>query len=208
MDELFRPQNPLHPRPTVGSPSLRCYFHRMTRAGPVTYSFLKTKLGTVLIGFRGRKVVFVSFGDSKRMLISQLEETFPASGIEPSRSTSGIGSRVRSVINGARSPTILIRANLDLNGTPFQRSVWRYLRTIPSGSTVSYGEVAAGIGRPRAIRAAASACGKNKIAILVPCHRVICSNGRVGHYRWGSWRKRSLLQSERLKRTTPLSGLR
>jgi AraC family transcriptional regulator of adaptative response/methylated-DNA-[protein]-cysteine methyltransferase len=180
----------------------------MTRADSIAYSFLKTKLGNVLIGFCGQQVVFVSFGESKANLISQLKGTFPTSLIRPTRSKGGIAGRLGSVIDGARSPTILWQVSIDLHGTPFQRAVWRYLQTIPSGSTVSYADVAAGAGRPRAIRAAASACGKNKIAILVPCHRVICSNGRVGHYRWGSWRKRSLLQSERLRRTPPPSRTR
>jgi AraC family transcriptional regulator, regulatory protein of adaptative response / methylated-DNA-[protein]-cysteine methyltransferase len=86
---------------------------------------------------------------------------------------------------------------LDLRGTAFQIKVWRFLLQIPSGEVASYSEVARGIGAPSAVRAAASACAANRIAVLVPCHRVLRSDGALGGYRWGLERKRALLDHER-----------
>ena len=86
---------------------------------------------------------------------------------------------------------------LDLRGTAFQIRVWRFLLGIPAGQAVSYTELAAGIGAPRAVRAAASACAANRVAVLVPCHRVLRSDGGLGGYRWGLERKRTLLARER-----------
>jgi AraC family transcriptional regulator of adaptative response/methylated-DNA-[protein]-cysteine methyltransferase len=84
-----------------------------------------------------------------------------------------------------------------LHGTAFQLQVWRYLQTIPAGSVQSYSEVAEGIGRPKAVRAVASACAANRIALVIPCHRVIRGDGGMGGYRWGLERKRALLDAER-----------
>ena len=83
---------------------------------------------------------------------------------------------------------------LDLRGTAFQIRVWRFLLQVPEGSVVSYAELAAGIGAPQAVRAAASACAANRIAVLVPCHRVLRGNGALGGYRWGLERKRVLIE--------------
>jgi AraC family transcriptional regulator of adaptative response/methylated-DNA-[protein]-cysteine methyltransferase len=85
---------------------------------------------------------------------------------------------------------------LELRGTFFQKLVWQNLLQIPSGTTISYQELAQRIGRPRATRAVASACGANRIAVLIPCHRVLRSDGGLGGYRWGIERKRQLLQRE------------
>src|SRR5262249_7545729 len=86
---------------------------------------------------------------------------------------------------------------LDVQGTAFQKRVWEFLRTIPAGEVVSYGEVAEAIGSPKAVRAAASACANNRIGVLIPCHRVIRGTGELGGYRWGLPRKRALLDAER-----------
>ena len=85
---------------------------------------------------------------------------------------------------------------LDLRGTGFQREVWACLQQIPAGKTRTYGEVAGGVGRPAAVRAVASAVGRNPVAVLVPCHRVVRSGGGLGGFRWGVERKRALLEME------------
>jgi AraC family transcriptional regulator of adaptative response/methylated-DNA-[protein]-cysteine methyltransferase len=85
---------------------------------------------------------------------------------------------------------------IDVQGTPFQRTVWQYLQTIPAGEVRSYAEVAAAIGKPAAVRAVASACAKNALALVIPCHRVVRSDGSLGGYRWGVERKRALLKAE------------
>jgi AraC family transcriptional regulator of adaptative response/methylated-DNA-[protein]-cysteine methyltransferase len=89
---------------------------------------------------------------------------------------------------------------VDLQGTAFQLLVWRYLRSIPHGEAQSYSRVAAGIGRPRAARAVARACATNRVALLVPCHRVVRGSGDIAGYRWGTRRKRALLAAERTAR--------
>ncbi len=88
---------------------------------------------------------------------------------------------------------------MSAHGTPFQRLVWSYLKTIPKGEVRSYAEVARAIGSPKAVRAVANACGANTEAITVPCHRVVCSNGKLGGYRWGVARKEALLKKEGVK---------
>jgi AraC family transcriptional regulator, regulatory protein of adaptative response / methylated-DNA-[protein]-cysteine methyltransferase len=86
---------------------------------------------------------------------------------------------------------------LDARGTPFQMRVWKALRAIPAGMTVSYTELARQVGAPEAVRAVASACGANPIALAAPCHRVVSKNGSLGGYRWGVERKRALLDREK-----------
>jgi AraC family transcriptional regulator of adaptative response/methylated-DNA-[protein]-cysteine methyltransferase len=86
---------------------------------------------------------------------------------------------------------------LDIQGTAFQQQVWQVLQTIPVGSTISYQQVAAQIGNPKAFRAVASACAANKLAIAIPCHRVVGSNGSLSGYRWGVERKQALLELEK-----------
>jgi len=99
-----------------------------------------------------------------------------------------------SYLEGERA---LGRIPLALHGTAFQLKVWRYLQTIPAGSVRSYAEVAAAIGQPKAARAVAGACAANRIAVMIPCHRVIRGDGGLGGYRWGLERKRALLDAER-----------
>ena len=89
---------------------------------------------------------------------------------------------------------------LDLRGTAFQLKVWRFLLSVKEGDVLSYGELASGIGKPKAVRAAASACGANRVSVLVPCHRILRGNGELGGYRWGVERKRTLLDMERRNR--------
>jgi AraC family transcriptional regulator, regulatory protein of adaptative response / methylated-DNA-[protein]-cysteine methyltransferase len=86
---------------------------------------------------------------------------------------------------------------LDLRGTAFQLKVWRFLLGTKRGDVVSYGEIAAAIGHPRAVRAVGAACGANRLAVLIPCHRALKADGSLGGYRWGLERKRMLLEAER-----------
>ena len=87
---------------------------------------------------------------------------------------------------------------LDIHGTPFQKQVWTALRAIPTGKLSTYAEIAKKIGKPKAVRAVAQACGANKIAIVIPCHRVVRSDGSLSGYRWGVERKAALLQQEKM----------
>jgi AraC family transcriptional regulator of adaptative response/methylated-DNA-[protein]-cysteine methyltransferase len=95
------------------------------------------------------------------------------------------------------APGIGLELPLDLRGTAFQRRVWAALRRIPAGETISYAALASRIGQPRAARAVAAACAANPVAVLVPCHRVVRTDGTLSGYRWGVERKRELLTRER-----------
>jgi AraC family transcriptional regulator, regulatory protein of adaptative response / methylated-DNA-[protein]-cysteine methyltransferase len=95
---------------------------------------------------------------------------------------------------------------LDLRGTAFQIRVWKFLLQVAEGDVLSYSEVASAIGAPKAVRAAASACAANRIAVLIPCHRVLRADGRLGGYRWGLARKRLLIDRERARRATGRAG--
>ena len=94
-------------------------------------------------------------------------------------------------------PRLSLQLPLDIRGTAFQHRVWRELQSVAPGTTVTYGELARRIGRPRAVRAAARACATNPVALVVPCHRVVAADGTLGGYRWGVERKRALLERER-----------
>ena len=105
-------------------------------------------------------------------------------------------SYVAQVIGLVEQPAMGVNLPLDVRGTAFQQRVWMALRNIPAGSTISYAEVAATIGRPTASRAVAAACAANLHAIAIPCHRVVRSDGSLSGYRWGVERKRLLLERE------------
>jgi len=118
---------------------------------------------------------------------------FPGSIATAGAELAGPEAMIRAVID---DPAGEIALPLDLRGTPFQQRVWAALRAIPAGETRSYADIAAGIGAPSAVRAVAGACGANPIAIAVPCHRVLRSDGALSGYRWGVERKRMLLARE------------
>src|SRR5690606_24400033 len=135
-------------------------------------------------------------------LLERLREEFANADLEPAPGADSpaldawLDALVAHLESGAPRPEL----PLDLKGTAFQVRVWRFLLQIPEGDVLSYGEVAAGIGEPKAARAVASACAANRIAVLVPCHRVLRGDGGVGGYRWGTHRKRALLDLERRRR--------
>jgi AraC family transcriptional regulator of adaptative response/methylated-DNA-[protein]-cysteine methyltransferase len=106
------------------------------------------------------------------------------------------------VVDFIEEPAAALALPLDLRGTAFQLRVWEALRRIPPGETRSYGELAASIGAPRAVRAVARSCATNPVSLAVPCHRVVGSNGDLTGYRWGIPRKRALLERERAARRT------
>ena len=103
---------------------------------------------------------------------------------------------VARVVGFVEAPNLGLDLPLDIRGTAFQQRVWKALRDIPAGSTESYAEVAARIGSPKAVRAVAQACAANALAVAVPCHRVVKSDGSLSGYRWGIERKRALLERD------------
>jgi AraC family transcriptional regulator of adaptative response/methylated-DNA-[protein]-cysteine methyltransferase len=165
----------------------------------ISFAFGRTSLGMVLIGATERGVCYLQFGESERELLEQLREEYPKAVIVPSEAAGSgqfekwmdaLNSRLTGTKRGGRVP-------LDIQGTAFQKRVWDFLQSIPSGEVVSYAEVAAGIGSPKSVRAVANACASNQIGVLIPCHRVIRGTGELGGYRWGMARKRALIDAER-----------
>jgi AraC family transcriptional regulator of adaptative response/methylated-DNA-[protein]-cysteine methyltransferase len=154
-------------------------------------------LGWMLLGATARGICWLTFGEEPGAMLEELRAAFPKATLYNDE------SRLYAWFEKVRDFVLLPRAALDLpvdiQGTAFQSRVWKALRQIPLGDTLSYGNVAKRIGEPAATRAVASACAKNKIAVLIPCHRVISTDGRLAGYRWGTERKRELLKRE----TTP-----
>lgn len=165
----------------------------------IWYAYRESSLGPLLMAATARGVCFAQFGDSETSLVAQLRAEFPLAGIERSPGETGpqLNTWIRALDDHVSKNAPCPDLPLDLRGTAFQLRVWRFLLGIDEGDVVSYGEVAKGIGRPNAIRAAASACGANRVGVLVPCHRVLRGNGDLGGYRWGVERKRALLDIER-----------
>jgi AraC family transcriptional regulator, regulatory protein of adaptative response / methylated-DNA-[protein]-cysteine methyltransferase len=155
----------------------------------------ETSLGPVTMAATARGVCFVQFGEDAPDLLAREfpGATLVAAGEDAAPALDDWMAALAAHLAGAPRPDL----PLDLAGTAFQLRVWRFLLRIPAGAPVSYAELAAGIGQPRAVRAAASACAANRIAVLIPCHRVLRGDGGLGGYRWGTERKRALLDREK-----------
>lgn len=159
----------------------------------IRFTTRETAAGPMLLGATDRGVCSIQFGtDPERLLADE----FPQALIERSDAEplSAWAAEVASYLEGKRPS---LNLPLDIQATAFQRLVWEYLQTIPRGETRSYGEVAQGIGKPKASRAVANACAANRIAIAIPCHRVVREGGEAGGYRWGAERKREILRGEK-----------
>lgn len=159
----------------------------------------ETALGLLMIGATDRGLCFLQFGDSEAALLAQLQREFPKARLArmPEQAAPELARWMQALSAHLESMLPLPALPLDLRGTAFQLRVWNYLQGIPAGEVRSYAEVAEGIGQPSAVRAVATACASNRVGLLVPCHRVIRSNGELGGYRWGLARKRTLIDAER-----------
>ena len=164
----------------------------------ISFAFGTTPLGHVLIGATDRGICYLQFGDSQGELLEQLVAEFPNASVTPSPADSGpeFADWMAALNAHLAGKPATITLPLDIQGTAFQKRVWEFLRTIPYGAVTSYTEVARGIGAPKSVRAAASACARNRIGVLIPCHRVLRGSGELGGYRWGLPRKRRLLDVE------------
>jgi len=175
---------------------------RQYRAGgrdiSITCVTVKTPLGLLAIGATDRGLCFVQFGESKDELMEALRSEYPQAATAEVRTVGGeLEEWVKALQNYLAGARKQLDLPLDIRATAFQMRVWRYLQTIPRGETRSYAEVAGGIGQPTAARAVARACSANKVAVVIPCHRVIRGSGENGGYRWGAERKEALLAAER-----------
>lgn len=160
----------------------------------IRFAVAQCSLGAILVASSARGVCAISLGDDPDVLVRQLQDQFPrATLVGADRDYEKIVARV---IGFVEAPAIGLDLPLDVRGTAFQQRVWHALREIPAGSTATYQEIAARIGAPKAVRAVAGACAANTLAVAIPCHRVIRTDGSFSGYRWGVDRKRRLLRTE------------
>jgi AraC family transcriptional regulator, regulatory protein of adaptative response / methylated-DNA-[protein]-cysteine methyltransferase len=157
----------------------------------------RTPLGWALIAATERGICMTAFADDGADLVPQLRRRFPLAALVAG--DAALEAWAKQVVSVITAPGTTPDLPLDIRGTAFQARVWRALQKIPPGKTATYTEIAAALGQPKAVRAVANACAANKLAVLVPCHRVIRRDGDLGGYRWGLKRKAALLAREREK---------
>lgn len=160
----------------------------------INFAIGQTTLGEILVASSKKGVVAILLGDDPEKLLCDLQDRFPrAKLIGADEEYEKLVARVVGLIE---SPRRGLNLPLDIRGTAFQRRVWRALQRISAGTTVSYAEIARRIGSPRSIRAVAGACAANNIAVAIPCHRVVRTDGSLSGYAWGLDRKRQLIDRE------------
>jgi AraC family transcriptional regulator of adaptative response/methylated-DNA-[protein]-cysteine methyltransferase len=160
----------------------------------IRYAIGQCSLGAILVAASTKGVAAILMGDDPAALVRDLHDRF-------ARATLIGGDRdferlIAKVVGFVEAPGTALDLPLDIRGTAFQHRVWMALREIPAGATASYAEVARRIGAPKAVRAVAGACAANPLAVAIPCHRVVRSDGALSGYRWGVARKRALLDRE------------
>lgn len=186
----------------------RAYEHARARLGmtPADYrrggsgirirsATLRTSAGTLLVAATDRGLCAVTLGDSPESLVAALRTEYPEARIEPADAQ--LERWAAAVVGHLEGTGTTERLPLDVRGTAFQWQVWEALQRIPRGTTRSYGEIAKAIGRPTAARAVGRACGSNRVALVIPCHRAVRGDGDLGGYRWGVERKKGILERER-----------
>jgi AraC family transcriptional regulator, regulatory protein of adaptative response / methylated-DNA-[protein]-cysteine methyltransferase len=151
-------------------------------------------LGLVLVAATQRGICTIEFGDDAQQLMQRLQLRFPHAQITTVDAPFEVW--LEQLLAHIHMPKMALNLPLDVRGTVFQQQVWKALQDIPLGHTLSYTQVAQRIGKPKAVRAVATACASNVLALAIPCHRVVRGNGELSGYRWGVDRKRSLLDAE------------
>jgi AraC family transcriptional regulator of adaptative response/methylated-DNA-[protein]-cysteine methyltransferase len=161
----------------------------------IRFAIGQCSLGAILVAQSERGICAILMDDDPEALIRDLEARFPkAALIGGDRAFEDL---VAQVVGFVEAPGLGLDLPLDVRGTAFQERVWQALRDIPAGETASYADIAERIGSPNAVRAVAGACAANKIAVAIPCHRVVRNDGALSGYRWGVERKRALLEREK-----------
>jgi AraC family transcriptional regulator of adaptative response/methylated-DNA-[protein]-cysteine methyltransferase len=162
----------------------------------IRYARGTSSLGDFIVAASARGVVALEFTKRESSVTAALETWFrDAALVEDSASMKDIVEKAASLIEHPAAATGL---PVDMHGSEFERQVWSALREIPPGRTISYGELASRLGVPGLAHEVGAACAANTIAVVIPCHRVLKKNGGIAGYRWGSWRKRVLLEREYL----------
>ena len=164
----------------------------------IHYAIEDCALGRLMVAATEKGICFVSLGDDDAALLAALRHDYPSAELR--HDANELGAWVREIASCVSGHETRLDLPLDVQATAFQWRVWRELQAIPYGSTRSYRDIAAALGNPKAIRAVARACATNPVALVIPCHRAVRSDGSLAGYRWGIARKQKLLQQEqRLK---------
>ena len=161
----------------------------------IRFAVGQCSLGAILVAQSLRGVCAILLGDDPETLVRDLQDRFPRADLIGADER--FEQTVAQVVGFVEAPVLGLELPLDVRGTAFQQRVWEALRLIPAGETVTYTEIARRIGAPQAVRAVAGACAANALAIAIPCHRVVRSDGSLSGYRWGIERKRALLDKEK-----------
>lgn len=160
----------------------------------IYFAIGECSLGSVLVAQSERGICAITLGDDPTLLLNELQTQFPNANLLGG--DSNYETMVAQVIGFIENPALLFNFPLDIRGTLFQQQVWRALQAIKPGETLSYSQLAERIGAPKAVRAVASACARNVLAVAIPCHRIVRNNGDLSGYRWGVERKQKLLEME------------
>ncbi len=160
----------------------------------IRFAVGECSLGSILVAATDNGLCAIQLGDDPKALIDGLQETFPNAKLVGADAE--FERRVAEVVGFVEEPSRGLNLPLDVRGTAFQQKVWDALRQIPAGRTATYAEIAKKIGAPRAVRAVANACANNRLAVAIPCHRVVRTGGSLSGYRWGIERKAALIRRE------------
>jgi AraC family transcriptional regulator of adaptative response/methylated-DNA-[protein]-cysteine methyltransferase len=155
----------------------------------------RSSLGSILVARTARGVCAILIGDDPGLLVDDLQARFPKARLIGG--DAAFEREVAIVVGFVEAPRLGLDLPLDVQGTAFQARVWRALQAVPPGETVSYAELARRLAAPKAVRAVAGACAANPLAVAIPCHRVVRTDGGLSGYRWGVERKQALLDRER-----------
>jgi AraC family transcriptional regulator of adaptative response/methylated-DNA-[protein]-cysteine methyltransferase len=160
----------------------------------IRFAVAACTLGALLVAATPLGLCAILLGDDPDALVRDLEDRFPRADLSPG--DAAFDGWVAMVVGFVEAPGRGLDLPLDIGGTVFQQRVWAALRAVPVGTTTTYAEIARAIGAPTSMRAVAQACGANRLAVAIPCHRVVRSDGSLSGYRWGVARKRLLLDRE------------
>ena len=160
----------------------------------IRFAVGECSLGSILVAASPRGICAILLGDDPDALARRLQDEFP--NAELIGGDADFERLVARVVGFVERPALGLDLPLDVRGTVFQQRVWQALRALPAGTTASYAEIARRIGAPRAVRAVAQACAANRLAVAIPCHRVVRTDGALSGYRWGVHRKAALLAAE------------
>lgn len=169
-------------------------FRQGGKDADIRFAVAESGLGAILVAETDKGICAIAMGDDPEALVHELQDRFPKANLIGG--DAAFEARVAQVVGFVEAPQIGLDLPLDIRGTAFQQRVWQALRDIPAGETASYADIARQIGSPKSVRAVAQACAANRIAVAIPCHRVVRNDGAISGYRWGVARKRALLAQE------------